>query len=124
MRNYEVLLGKSKRDIVIQEQEKLQGHTRDVFNAAKTLVDCIGKSVIASMNLPDTFFDLLRQSLLRGALMHDLGKANHQFQCILHDGYSLPQALRHEWISAWLPLRFKEFDRWLFGGCEEIVRYK
>lgn len=35
------------------------------------------------------------------ALAHDLGKANDEFQAML-EGSKNPQALRHEWISAWI----------------------
>src|SRR5262249_11000346 len=60
---------------------------------------------------------------VRGAFLHDLGKANHQFQRMIRRGPDPPQALRHEWISTWLPLTFKDLDQWLFAECPESVRW-
>jgi CRISPR-associated endonuclease/helicase Cas3 len=61
--------------------------------------------------------------MVRSACLHDLGKANSQFQRALQPGKQLPQALRHEFVGTWLLLAFPKMDEWLFGNCGEHVRW-
>jgi CRISPR-associated endonuclease/helicase Cas3 len=64
----------------------------------------------------------LEQAIMRGALLHDLGKANHHFQRMVTRESDQPQAFRHELISAWLLLKHPSLAAWLFDGCSEEVR--
>jgi CRISPR/Cas system-associated endonuclease Cas3-HD len=95
-------------------RETLNGHLDDVFSVATSIVETIGPRLLDSLGLDTVYSDNLKEALYLAAYLHDLGKANDQFQRALIPANQLPQALRHEWISTWLPLRFDELDRWLF----------
>ena len=85
----------------------LSRHLQDVVETAQALVRCVGDRSLESLSLNDSFnLETLASAVVRGAFLHDLGKANHQFQRMVRQGSQPPQALRHEWISAWLPIRF------------------
>ena len=57
--------------------------------------------------------DVIECAVARGALLHDLGKANGQFQRMVRGDKPI-QALRHEWISLDILLRYSELDRGYF----------
>lgn len=102
--------------------ESLPGHLEDVVAAAKAIVDVVGARCLSSLGLDGTFdVSSFERAVLRAAFLHDLGKANDHFQRMVRGGRA-PQALRHEWISAWLLLRVEALDRWLFAGCSHVVR--
>ncbi len=103
--------------------ETLVGHLDDVFRVAKSIVDNTGMRLLDTMGLPCSCLRQLDQALCLAALLHDLGKANSQFQRALAPGNRPPQALRHEWVSAWLPLKFRDLDRWLFSDCSQEVKW-
>lgn len=103
-------------------RETLPGHLLDVIQTAQAIVDCSGHRALESLGLPESLAQDLADAVIRGAFLHDLGKASHQFQRMVW-GSRKKQALRHEWISVWLVFRHAEMDRWLFEGCSEAVRY-
>lgn len=107
-----------------KDRETLPRHIQDVVETARALVESIGDQSLQSLELRETYdVKALLAAVARGAFLHDLGKANHQFQRMVRAGSRQRQALRHEWISAWLPLQFGDMDQWIFAGCEESVRW-
>lgn len=106
-----------------KDRETLPRHIQDVVETARALVESIGDQSLQSLELRGTYdAKALLAAVTCGAFLHDLGKANHQFQRMIRASSKQVQALRHEWISAWLPLQFGDVDQWLFAGCEESVR--
>jgi len=120
----QVLLAKKPRTPgSAQHCETLVGHTTEVFRVAKALLEVIGPQAVGSMGLSSELLSDLREVLLRGAALHDIGKANSQFQDIMYGSRMRVQALRHEWISTWVPFRFPELDEWLFSGLTPELRW-
>lgn len=60
----------------------------------------------------------LEQLLLRAASLHDLGKANTDFQAMVR-GYQKGQAFRHEVLSGFLAVTSTPFRDWFFGTFSE-----
>lgn len=102
--------------------ETLAGHVLDVVAVAKALVAVWGKTYLASMGLPQEWTDRLLVACARGALLHDLGKASHQFQHLVRAGAGRPQALRHEWISLFLVVHLRALREWLFPDDDALVQ--
>lgn len=66
----------------------------------------------------------IEAAALRGALLHDLGKANDHFQRMVRGRPGrVTQGLRHEWISAWLPLHLSAFRTWFFGEDTRLASF-
>ena len=53
------------------------------------------------------WLEKLEKAVTLGSYLHDVGKANHQFQRLVSGRSSLPQAFRHEYISLLLALKWK-----------------
>jgi CRISPR-associated endonuclease/helicase Cas3 len=104
------------------EHEKLDGHILGVLNAARTLLQVIGHQSLDSLALSSAWFEVLEPAVARGALLHDIGKANDQFQRMVRGDKPI-QALRHEWISLDILLRYSELDRWLFPTNDQLIRH-
>lgn len=105
-----------------QPSETLSGHTTTVLTAANALLETVGDSTLTALGLEHSYsFDTLRATLLRAAVLHDLGKANSQFQQLIRHQRSA-QALRHEFISVWLLFQSHALDSWLFAGCPDDIR--
>lgn len=102
--------------------ETLAGHTLEVVAVAKTLVHSWGSIFLGSTGLPENWRDSLLSALVRGAALHDLGKANHQFQRLVRSAWGHLQAFRHEWLSLFILLRFPALDQWLFPERAGVVR--
>ena len=98
--------------------ERLDGHILDVLAAARTLLHAVGHQLLGSFALPSRWFDVIEPAVARGALLHDLGKANGQFQRMVR-GDNAVQAVRHEWISLDILLQCPDLDRWLFPANEQ-----
>jgi len=122
MHTFERLLAKSTNSPTHPEQRALLfQHLRDVVDTAHALTGCVGNNSLVSLGLKDSFsLETLTSAVVRGAFLHDLGKANHQFQRMVRQGPQPPQALRHEWISAWLPIKFPQLNTWLFSGLSDL----
>ena len=122
--NFIRLLAKSSRTPdQPQARETLPGHLHDVTQTAQALVNSFGERYLEALSLRGTFdLKTLESALVRAAALHDLGKANHQFQHAVRREAHWPQALRHEWVSVWLLLQNPETDGWLFKDCPETVR--
>lgn len=117
-----LLAKKSANPDAPEWRETLPGHILDVVDVANTLVRSWGDVFLASMGLPQRWSGQLLSASLRGAFLHDLGKASHQFQRLVRQGPNPPQALRHEWISLLILLHFEQLDRWLFSEGGDLVR--
>jgi CRISPR-associated endonuclease/helicase Cas3 len=105
------------------DRETLPGHLRDVVVAAQALMGSVGQPALESLGLLCVFDrDDLSKAVTYGAFLHDLGKANHQFQRMVRPGAPALQALRHEWISSWLLLKFPDLNEWLFAGSSAVIR--
>ncbi len=119
------LLAKSSRDpFHPQRRETLISHTVETARVALGICDRFGPAFAQSFGLgPKEVLPTLRAAASRGAFLHDLGKANHQFQRMLRVPNAPRQALRHELLSAWLPLHLPSLSDWIFDGQPEIVRY-
>lgn len=117
-----LLAKKSKTPDAPEPRETLAGHTLDVVAVAETLVRNWANIFLTSLGLPQSWGGDLLSASLRGAFLHDLGKANHQFQRLVRRGPDPPQALRHEWISLHILLHFQVLDRWLFPEGDGLAR--
>jgi CRISPR-associated endonuclease/helicase Cas3 len=107
-----------------REAETLPGHLNSVLTAAETMLQVAGSNLLFSTGLSRSVSESeLRLTLLLAAVLHDLGKANSHFQeAVLH---GTTQALRHDWLSAWLLAGNADLNRWLFnelpGHCRNAV---
>jgi HD domain len=63
-----------------RKHESLNGHILGVVGAARALLQVVGHQSLDSLALSSTWFGVLELAVARGALLHDLGKANDQFQ--------------------------------------------
>ncbi|MBI4700885.1 MAG: CRISPR-associated helicase Cas3' [Deltaproteobacteria bacterium] len=117
------LLAKRPRSPAAPEmRETLAGHAVDVVRTARTLVDGWGAAFLDAMALPADWLDRLQRCAGAAAALHDLGKANDQFQSMVRGQRAEPQAVRHEVVSAWLVLRHPALAEWLRvrPGPEEL----
>lgn len=99
---------------------ELSQHLKDVFESAFQVVHSSGSDQLAAMGLGiEEWQERFRRTVLLAAAIHDLGKANNQFQGMIH-GESASQIIRHEWVSVWIANQPKMKD-WLLpavDGCE------
>lgn len=122
MRYKHLLAKRSATPETPRASETLAGHVLDVVSVAKALVREWGETYLTSMDLPQEWREKLLVACTRGALLHDLGKASHQFQRLVRTGPGRPQALRHEWISLFLVVHFRELREWLFPDDDALVQ--
>lgn len=91
----------------------LQGHVADALRAAKELLRATLNQQLRTLHLPqEQWGERLSRLVALASAVHDLGKANHQFQAMVHEGLTTPQALRHEWITL-LILQQPGWREWL-----------
>jgi CRISPR-associated endonuclease/helicase Cas3 len=85
---FKYLLAKgSQRPDRPHARETLPRHLLDVAETAKAIVESVGDRCLQSLGLTHTFYrDALEPAIERGAFLHDLGKANHQFQHMIRQG--------------------------------------
>jgi len=100
----------------IKESETLSGHLFAVYKVMDTILNCIGDKIIKNTGL-NIELDELKKAAIRAALIHDLGKANTQFQELMSKNCLYKQALRHEWISGYILIKSKKLNEWFFSGC-------
>lgn len=106
-----------------QRSETLAGHSQDVVKTAKSIVDAVGERVLQATALPEKLLPDLQMATRLAAVAHDIGKAADSFQTAVRSPRSR-QALRHEWISAWLLIapQGEALQRWLFSGVSDELR--
>lgn len=93
----------SSRVIGSMNSANLLEHTTDVVRCAESLFKVSGDAMLEAFGLKtDRWQDRLRRDWVLAAWLHDLGKANDQFQAMLRKKRDNPQAIRHEVISFWI----------------------
>ena len=103
--------------------ETLPGHLADVGSAASQLVAARAASVLhAHAFLPEQWQDDLQSAVLRGALLHDIGKANDHFQVMVRSRGRVRQSLRHETVGLVMLADTPALNQWFFDGVPERVR--
>ncbi len=88
---------------------RLVPHLRAAQQAAETIADSAGVTILKNLGLPEELWlPRLRLLLSLSALLHDLGKANSYFQGMVRGKHEFPstaQPIRHELLSALFLLR-------------------
>jgi CRISPR-associated endonuclease/helicase Cas3 len=104
--------------------ETYAGHLVECAKVARDLAARRGGAFLASMGLdPGRWAKALEPAVTRGAYLHDVGKANHQFQRMVARKSAAPQAFRHEVISLFLALRWAPLSDWIFKGLPDDDDY-
>ena len=98
----------------------LPGHLRDAHSAALAILDHTLDDQLQALGLGDAYAERLRSLTAVAAAVHDLGKANDQFQGMIHcpGPNATRQALRHEWITT-VVLDREEWKEWLKPALAE-----
>ncbi len=114
---FSALLAKHSRDPENpQDAETLPGHLELVLRTARTLLAQRGTAVLEMLGLaPEPWQRVLEWSVLAAAAVHDLGKANTQFQYVVR-GKGDKQTYRHEVLTALILHQQPALDDWLFSG--------
>ena len=107
-----------------QWSETLAGHSQDVIRAAESIVNAVGETALRAIALPERLLPDLQMATRLAAVAHDIGKASDSFQAAVRSTHCR-QALRHEWISAWLLIvpQGEALQQWLFSGVSDEVRF-
>lgn len=115
------LLAKSLSDgIPPRSHEQLQGHTRHVLDAARTLLDLLTNAVLDQLGLDsEDWGERLRRAVLMGAWFHDAGKCNDHFQTMIRSQRLEQQSIRHEALSGILFARFPQLREWVCPANSE-----
>ncbi len=102
----------------------LEQHLKDVYAAAEHTLDASADDQLLALGLdPHKWGDQFRRCILFAAAVHDLGKANNQFQDMLlgrRDVQIHPQALRHEWVSILILDRLRDYSIKAVCGDEKL----
>ena len=78
----------------------LPGHLRAVYEAAQAVLHASADDQLRALGLtPEKYRERLHRIVLFAAAIHDLGKANDQFQAMVRGALGHGQALRHEWVT-------------------------
>jgi CRISPR-associated endonuclease/helicase Cas3 len=105
--------------------ELLHGHTWQVLMAAQSLLAEVANDLLRQLGLSQTIWaDRLKQAVLRGAFIHDFGKANTHFQETVRWRRQSAQAIRHELLSAILCTQVKKLRDWLCPNPEAELVYR
>ncbi len=102
----------------------LLSHLKDVADAAVGLVRASGVQQLMAFGLPEAeWHPRLLSALPLAAAVHDLGKANNQFQPIVHESREHQrlfetQDIRHEWVSFWI-LTQPSVEAWLKPAVDD-----
>jgi len=118
------LLGKSYKRGVSWGLTTLCGHTSTVMGATAVLVESLLADVAKQFQLSNEDAAMLKATTLKAAYLHDWGKANDHYQRMVYQSSEeginsfygkkrLPQAIRHEIISAIIALTIPEVKEWL-----------
>jgi CRISPR-associated endonuclease/helicase Cas3 len=120
---FRVLLAKrSDTPDAPEDAETLPGHLELVLRVAQTLLFHRRAAILDMLGLEAEPWGLvLEQAVLCAAALHDLGKANDQFQHLVR-GDRRRQAYRHEVLSLLLLQQRPALDAWLFDGVPPIAR--
>jgi CRISPR-associated endonuclease/helicase Cas3 len=118
------LLAKSSKTGEPRAHETLAGHTAAVMSSADALLELCGEASLAAVGLPIAkWIERLSRIVRLACLVHDLGKANDQFQAMLRRARAAEQAMRHEAVSLWLSWPGQLLAPWLRPAVLEDVDY-
>lgn len=82
----------------------LPNHLQDVAASNQAIFLTTGLQMLRAVGLNESWLERLQNVSALAAWLHDLGKANSDFQNAIraarNDGYR--QQIRHEWISVWI----------------------
>lgn len=119
-----LLAKSSKTPDAPRRSETLPGHLEDVGRVAQALIRAHGRRWLTTLGCAaDEWLHQFEAAAVRGGLLHDLGKANDQFQAMVRGQRTAPQAFRHEILTLWLLARQPELLAWLFSGCSPLVKH-
>jgi len=119
---YPTLLAKSQHGESLSRSETLPGHIEDVMSSASAILERVGTEALQSTALQTFSFEDLKFAVCASALLHDLGKANGQFQRMVRGSENYRQSFRHEWLSVWLVLTQPKLQQWLFKNSNELIQ--
>lgn len=113
------LLAKSSRTPDAPEPfETLPGHLELVALAARQITQEVGPQVLAALGLDSDSAASLTEATVLAALLHDIGKANEDFQLMVRARGQAGQALRHEVVGLWLLCQQPALADWIFTGID------
>ncbi|WP_417734140.1 CRISPR-associated helicase Cas3' [Rosistilla oblonga] len=99
----------------------LNGHLADVYRSAVEILAGSAIDQLAAFGLDASWREQFEQVVSVAAAIHDLGKANAQFQAMLR-GAREKQAIRHEWLTFWIAEQ-PAIKQWLhpaLNHCEKL----
>ncbi len=99
-----LLAKSSKQPETPRAEETLVGHTAAVMASAEVLLERTGRDQLSILGLePETWMTAFKRIVLLACWLHDLGKANDQFQDLVRGGRrGKRQAIRHEALSYYI----------------------
>lgn len=104
--------------------ETYVGHLIETTRVARHLVQEWGAVYLESVGLREqAWVEKLEKGVTRGSFLHDIGKANHQFQRLVKGDRRSPQAFRHEQLSLLLALKWNPLACLLDMNESEDVTY-
>jgi CRISPR-associated endonuclease/helicase Cas3 len=95
----------------------LAGHTVQVLDCAERILQARARDSLEAAGLPPELGARLHRIVCLAAFLHDLGKANDQFQAMVRTNSRKRQLLRHEALLLWLAWPGKLLGSWLEGGA-------
>ncbi|AUX38430.1 MULTISPECIES: CRISPR-associated helicase Cas3' [Sorangium] len=98
----------------------LTQHSRDVAAACRALADVIGPAALEAAALDAGELERFAMTLRLCGWMQDVGKANSDFQAMVHDQPQIEQLVRHETVSGFLVWLDPAIRRWL-APMEEVL---
>ncbi|HWO72244.1 MAG TPA: CRISPR-associated endonuclease Cas3'', partial [Dehalococcoidia bacterium] len=117
------LLAKSSRTPdAPQHFETLPGHLELVALAARRMTRDRGQQILAALGLGGGYEAALTEATVLAALLHDIGKANEDFQRMVRAPRPIAQALRHEIVGLWLLRQQAALAEWVFSDLAPDLR--
>jgi len=101
----------------------LLGHTMQAVTCGNAMAERWSTDYLRAFGLPVAWESDLREAVTAALAIHDLGKANQQFQRLVrHQHKGLRQAMRHEVIGLYWILQNESFQVWLLPYEEMRMR--
>lgn len=97
----------------------LPQHLKDVHEAALEVLRCTAEAQLVALRLDGVQYRRrFARIIVLAAAIHDLGKANDNFQEMVRRRSGRPQALRHEWVT-YLLVSEPPLKEWLLPAVEQ-----
>lgn len=106
-----------------RETETLEGHTRQVLEAARILLATTAAASVEAAGLPANCTERLGRIVRLAALVHDLGKCSDHFQYMVRRTRTVPQLIRHEALTLFLCWPSSTLGEWLREAIPEPEDY-